>query len=156
MKILALVFGFLIVFGPGPFQAPALAAKGEKGAETDDGKTPDEKDTVRMPYLVAPVSVDGRLSHYIFVTYRLRTVRPNMGDRIVLVSRYIEDAYLRFIHAERLSIEDRRDTPDLEALKPRLIAAANEALGEEVITDILIDLIERPYDPSLGLPPPGN
>ncbi|MEM8785346.1 MAG: hypothetical protein AAGF19_05795 [Pseudomonadota bacterium] len=133
-----------------PIKAAGGKSDGNSAGEAEAADLdPSQRFTVRMPYLVAPVYQNGKLQHSIFITYRLKTARPGMGEQMLLQSRYLEDAFLRVVHDMHMEIPHQLAAPPLGDLKGDIVAAANRVLGQDIVVEMLIDDVERPYDPAL-------
>ena len=90
----------------------------------------DSEKLVELPMLVAPVSVDGRLYHYAY----MRVILKAKDGKVAWTAReekvpFILDALLRETHKASIALNNDPDQIDGDALKARLLAAANELMG---------------------------
>lgn len=107
------------------WQAAAFAAK------------PQEPGTnVEMPYLMAPMTVDGKLVAYAYISSQIIAVSPNAAVEIRLRVPYIQDAFVRDVNARPVARTDDPQTVDREALMARLLADAKREAGADKVAGI--------------------
>jgi hypothetical protein len=94
--------------------------------------------SVEMPYLIAPVTVDGKLVAYAYVSSRIIASTPPAAIDVRGHTPFIQDAYVRDVNAS--SIADASDPPvvDRAALAKRLLADAKRILGATKVTAVQI------------------
>ena len=140
--VLALVL-FMVSFVSGP----ALA--GEKAG--------DPGTNVEMPFLIAPLSVDGKLFSYAYISTKVvttsRTASLEVRDKIP----FIQDAFVRDVNATPVGMAGDPKTVDRAALVARLSGAVKRIVGATkiaavVIIQIQISLLHPIETPSQGAP----
>jgi hypothetical protein len=113
---------------------PALAASAEP-APTE--ASADTEKMVELPMLVAPVTVNGRLYHYAYMRILLKakdgkTAWTAREEKVP----FILDALLRETHRASIALDNDPDQIDGDALKARLLAAANALIGEGSFVEV--------------------
>src|SRR5581483_11650528 len=88
---------------------PAFAAKQQEPGTNVD-----------MPYLMAPMTVDGKLVAYAYISSQIVAVSPNAAVEIRLRVPYIQDAFVRDVNARPVGKPDDPQTVDRDALMARL------------------------------------
>jgi len=141
MRMISLILPLLLL------AAPAEAGDGKKSGKGDgpanrvyaawsldkpdeaDIAPPDDGRGVEVPNLVVPVTRDGRLETYVFVSVRLH-VAPGVDPwRVRGRAHYIRDAMVRAAHRDSLAgAETAFDRGKAESVWR---AAANDAFGED-------------------------
>ena len=107
--------------------------------------------TVELPLLVAPVTVDGKLYHYAYMRVVLETSSGGVVAKAYDKVPFILDAMLRETH--RASIVRGSDPKEIdgEALKKRLLDVANGVMGAGSFVNLTFrDTIQtdgEPVDP---------
>jgi len=110
---------------------PAFAAK------------PQEPGTnVDMPYLMAPMTVDGKLVAYAYISSQIIAVSPNAAVEIRLKVPFIQDAFVRDVNARPVTRTDDPQTVDRAALMARLLADAKREAGADKVAGIRFTAIQ--------------
>ncbi len=107
------------------WQAAAFAAKQQEPGTN-----------VEMPYLMAPMTVDGKLVAYAYISSQIIAVSPNAAVEIRLRVPYIQDAFVRDVNARPVARTDDPQTVDREALMARLLADAKREAGADKVAGI--------------------
>lgn len=94
--------------------------------------------SVEMPYLIAPVIVDGGLYANAYVTSKIDAVSP--GATIVVRDKlpFIQDAYVRDVNATPIGTASDPKVVDVLALAARLTADAKRIVGSSLIDSVEI------------------
>jgi hypothetical protein len=94
--------------------------------------------SVEMPYLIAPVIVDGQLYANAYVSTKI--VAPNTAATIVVRDRlpFIQDAFVRDVNAAPIGKADDPKTVDTPALTARLLSDAKRIVGPAYVDSITI------------------
>jgi flagellar basal body-associated protein FliL len=146
---------------------PAMA-KSDPAPEADehaasDGPDEDDPDYIppsstNMPMLLLPVVIKGRMSHYVFISYRLVVNNELQVDAVNQKIAWIHDASMRKLYKEDFSNPENRDRPDIPKLKAMLKKVANEILHEQLVKDVFFygfrSELEPPPDPRAETAPP--
>ena len=116
---------FAVFFALGLAARPALAADGAKTAD----KPAKPGTSVDMPILVAPMSVDGRLIAYAYISSTVVTASAAAAIDVRSKTPFIQDAFIRDVNGA--SIVDPKDTSkvDRPALQARLLEDVRKAVG---------------------------
>ena len=104
--------------------APALAAEPEPGT------------TVEMPILIAPMSVDGRLGGYAYVSSMIVATSPNAAIDVRAKTPFIQDAYVRDVNGATIVKAKDGTAVDTDGLIARLLADARRIVGEKKIAGV--------------------
>jgi len=98
--------------------------------------------SVEMPYLIAPVVVDGRLDSNAYISSRVIASSP--AAEIVVRGKFafIQDAYVRDVNATPIGKADDPATVDVPALTARLLADAKRVAGAKLVSSIEIVRIQ--------------
>jgi hypothetical protein len=98
--------------------------------------------SVEMPYLIAPVTVDGKLVSYAYVSSRVIATTPPAAIDVRGDTPFIQDAYVRDVNAS--SIADESDPPvvDHAVLAKRLLADARRIVGVNKVSAVQIIQIQ--------------
>lgn len=112
-----------------------LLASGQAGsapAEREPGST------VEMPYLIAPVIVDGALYANAYVSSQIIATSP--AATIVVRDKlpFIQDAFVRDVNAVPIGKSTDPKTVDVPALTNRLMVDARRIVGPGLIDSIQI------------------
>ncbi|HVZ91674.1 MAG TPA: hypothetical protein VG843_08490 [Rhizomicrobium sp.] len=97
--------------------AVSAAAAGEPGTH------------VEMPFLIAPVAVDGALDGYVYINSKLVASTPAASVEIREKLAFIQDAFVRDVNAAPVGSADDPRTVDKPALAKRLVADARHIVG---------------------------
>src|SRR5215469_9008543 len=98
--------------------------------------------SVEMPYLIAPVTVDGKLVSYAYVSSRIIASTPSAAIDVRDKTPFIQDAYVRDVNAA--PIADASDPPvvDRDALVKRMLADAKRMAGSDKVSEVQIIQIQ--------------
>ncbi len=103
--------------------APASAADAPKP------KPPEPGTSVEMPYLIAPVVVDGKLTGNAYISNKVIATSPAAAIDIRNQTPFIEDAFVRDVNARPIGKDTDPGTVDQPALQIRLLADARRIIG---------------------------
>jgi len=111
--------------------APALATAGS-AVEREPGST------VEMPYLIAPVVIDGELYANAYVSSQI--IATSAAATILVRDKlpFIQDAFVRDVNASPIGKAADPATVDVPALTARLMADARRIVGPGFIDSIQI------------------
>jgi hypothetical protein len=129
MRIIGISTLSLVAFlagGAGAASTPKLAAEREPGS------------TVEMPYLIAPVVIDGELFANAYVSSQIIATSP--AATIVVRDKlpFIQDAFVRDVNATPIGEVSDPQTVDVPALALRLLADARRIVGPGLVDSIQI------------------
>ena len=98
--------------------------------------------SVEMPYLIAPVTIDGKLVSYAYISSRIIAVTPAAAMDVRAKLPFVQDAYVRDVNA--MSVADQSDPPvvDRPALIKRLLEDARRVIGAGKVDEIQIIQIQ--------------
>jgi hypothetical protein len=118
-----------------------LAAKPLCAADAPKPK-PEPGTSVEMPYLIAPVIVDGKLVANAYVSNKVIATSPAHAIDIRDKLPFIEDAFVRDVNAKPIGKESDPATVDEAALQVRLLADARRIIGASAVADVKIIRIQ--------------
>ena len=112
--------------------SPAAFAGAQPASEREPGST------VEMPYLIAPVVIDGELYANAYVSSQI--ICTSAAATIVVRDKlpFIQDAWVRDVNAIPIGKASDPKTVDVPALANRLIAEARRIVGPGLIDSIQI------------------
>ena len=92
--------------------------------------------SIDMPILVAPVTVDGELHRYVYLSIALKLT--DVSKRSMMLERvpYLQDAFLREVHGPSIAHDNDPSIVDEVALKSRLMRVGESIVGAGVIKEI--------------------
>jgi hypothetical protein len=121
-----------------------LVISGAEGFAASGPKEPPHAPgtSVEMPYLIAPLTIDGKLVSYAYVSSRIIASTPSTAIDVRGMTPFIQDAYVRDVNAE--SIGDNSDPPvvDPKALVNRLLGDARRIVGAAKVGSVEIIQIQ--------------
>ncbi|MBI3675267.1 MAG: hypothetical protein HY243_01450 [Proteobacteria bacterium] len=92
--------------------------------------------SVEMPYLIAPVIVNDRLTAYAYVSSKIVATSPANAIEVRAKLAFIQDAFVRDVNARPIGKPDDPATVDTESLKARLLADAKRIVGAAKVLTI--------------------
>jgi hypothetical protein len=114
---------------------------------------------VEMPFLIAPMSVDGKLKGYAYISSKLTTSSPAASVEVREKLAFILDAFVRDVNAAPIAKPDAPTEVDRAALASRLVGDARRIVGNAKVVAITFTQIQfSPLHPKPatddGVPPP--
>ena len=135
MRPLAALFALLAALAAAE---PALAQQ----------KPGDPGTNVEMPFLIAPLSVDGRLYGYAYISLKVVTATQSAALDVRDKVAFVQDAFVRDVNASSIGKAGDPKTVDQPALVARLLADTRRVIGAAKIVNIeLIDVQISPIRP---------
>jgi hypothetical protein len=123
---------------------PALGA----GESEANSKRPEPGVTVEMPFLIAPVSVDGKLQGYAYISSKM--VCSSSGAAILVRQKlaFIQDSFVREVNGKAIGTATDPKVVDKVQLNLRLSAAARRIVGDnKVVAMYFVDVKYNPLRP---------
>ena len=105
-------------------------------AETDPG-------FIIIAGLTAPVSLERALDHYVLIDIRLEIIDEDRVTKVAQILPRIRSEIMRELHRNSGARADGVASIDLMRLKASAVAAANHALGENLVRRVLIISVLR-------------
>ncbi len=107
------------------------------------GKKAEEPGThVEMPFLIAPMSVDGKLTGYSYISSKLVSASPSASVEIRDKLAFIQDAFVRDVNAAPIGKNSDPQSVDTALLAQRLIADARRVVGQAKVVAITFKQIQ--------------
>jgi hypothetical protein len=91
---------------------------------------------VQMPFLIAPMCIDGRLQGYSYITSKLVASTPSASVEIREKLPFIQDAFVRDVNAAPTGKAQDPLAIDTAALTARLVADARRIVGNTRVVTI--------------------
>jgi hypothetical protein len=113
---------------------PAIAGGG--GAPKKDEHGGPDIPTLKMPRLVAPVMVKGEMVRYVHLDVTLVLLREDDKKRVYDKVPYIQDAFLRDVHATTVLKSEETEELDRAGLRARLLAIVARVAGTSAVKDV--------------------
>jgi hypothetical protein len=133
----------LLAFSGGPVLA------GEKAG--------DPGTNVEMPFLIAPMCVDGKLTGYAYISSKVVTSSRDASLDVRNKIPFIQDAFVRDVNATPITKATDPKTVDNAALIVRLTADVKRIVGEAKISTVVIIQVQiaelRPNQALVAAPP---
>jgi hypothetical protein len=135
--------------GMRPILLAALCLTLAAPAMADSQKPKQEPGThVQMPFLIAPMSVDGRLRGYSYITSKLVASTPSASVEIREKLAFIQDAFVRDVNAAPIGKANDPLTVDTAVLTARLVSDARRIVGStKVVTITFLQIRFAPLHP---------
>ncbi len=100
---------------------------------------------VMMPTLVAPIAVKGRVRNYVYLNVQVFGETATDAEKLRLRIPYIQDAFIREVHRESITVGENPEQIDGTALLKRLEARAREAAGGAAVKSVTFtDFADQP------------
>lgn len=123
--------------------SPAWAAGEEEGKKTELGTT------VEMPFLIAPMSLDGKLQGYAYISSKMVC---SSQDAAILVRQklgFIQDSFVREVNGKPIALSTDPKAVDKVQLNARLIGQARRIVGDnKVVSMLFVDIKFNALRPS--------
>lgn len=94
--------------------------------------------TISMPALVTPVVVNGELDHYVFLSVTLELTSDEHKNLMLEKIPYLQDAYLREVHATTVALDNNPALIDEEGLRGRLMRVSATVVGPDIVKAITL------------------
>lgn len=118
---------------------PTMAASkpkdthGSDELNTGDGEDEIPENSIVMPMLLVPAIVDGRKSHYIFVSYRLVVENQLQVDRVNQRVAWLHDAIMRDVFKSNPISKENPNRVDRAVLEHRIKDICTHLLGDDIV-----------------------
>lgn len=132
-RLLSVVISMALL-GAGPAMAGSSSApkKDEHGGPASTSDIP----SLKMPRLVAPVMIKGEMVRYVHLDVTLLLVREDDRKRVYDRVPYIQDAFLRDVHATTVLKSEETEELDQAGLRARLLAIIARVAGASAVKDV--------------------
>ena len=128
---------------------PAPAAGAKAGAPGTN---------VEMPFLMAPMSKDGKLLGYTYITSKLVASSQSAAIDVREKLAFIQDAFVRDVNGDPIGKADDPTAVDTDVLNDRLVAAARQIVGYNRVVRMVFVAVQfaplHPGDSTSNLAPP--
>jgi hypothetical protein len=126
-----------------------LAVLALPAAAAEPAKRPEPGTTVEMPFLIAPMSQDGKLLGYAYITSKLVCSSPSACIDVREKLAFIQDANVRDVNAHPIATANDPTAVDHDLLNAHLTANAKRIVGDsKVVNMVFIDVKYAPLRPS--------
>ncbi|HEY7973616.1 MAG TPA: hypothetical protein VID96_11845 [Xanthobacteraceae bacterium] len=119
------------------FAIAAILAVFSAGSASSAEKSGDPGTNVEMPFLIAPMSKDGKLLGYSYISSRLVATSQSAALEIRDKIAFIQDAFVRDVNATPVATPANATTVDMAALSARLVADARRVVGAAKVSRIV-------------------
>ena len=100
-------------------------------------KAGDPGTNVEMPFLIAPMSKDGKLLGYAYINSKLVASSQSAALEIRDKIAFIQDAFVRDVNAEPVSTDANPTEVDTRVLAERLVADARRVVGASKVVRVI-------------------
>jgi len=97
---------------------------------------------VQMPFLIAPMSADGKLLGYAYISSKLVASTPSASVEIRDKLAFIQDAFVRDVNAQPINKANDPTAVDNAILGARLVADAKRIVGATKVVSITFTQIQ--------------
>ena len=115
---------------------------------------------VEMPYLIAPMSQDGRLLGYSYISSKMVASSQSAAIAIRDKLAFIQDAFVRDVNAQPIGQSGNPTVVDSTLLNGRLVADARRIVGGDKVAGMVFMSIKftplHPGDTTLDTVPPSE
>jgi hypothetical protein len=145
-RLILFVFAFFLAY-------PAWA----NGPAKKEGK-PDPGNTMKMPFLVVPMSDNGTLLGHTYISTKIICASPAACLKVNAKLAYVQDGFVRDVYSKPISLPGNPKEVDKEALCLRLTAVARRIVGADLVKGM--EVLEakfatlHPSDSTPAVPPP--
>lgn len=101
-------------------------------------KAGDPGTNVEMPFLIAPLTTDGKLTSYAYISSRVVTTSRNVALDVRGKIPFIQDAFVRDVNSVPVGHTDDVKAIDRAALGVRLGADVRRIIGADKIAAVII------------------
>ncbi|HEX3674518.1 MAG TPA: hypothetical protein VHU87_09620 [Rhizomicrobium sp.] len=115
-----------------------LGIASASAADAPKPKAPEPGTSVEMPYLIAPMIVDGKLTGNAYVSNKVIATSPAAASDIRNLTPFIQDAFVRDVNAKPIGKDSDPATVDQAGLQVRLLADARRIVGAGKVADLKI------------------
>ena len=98
--------------------------------------------SVEMPYLIAPVTVSGKLVSYAYISSRIIARTPSAAIDVRDKTPFIQDAYVRDVNGAPIADDSDSPVVDRAALIKRMFADAKRVMGGDKVSGVQIIQIQ--------------
>jgi hypothetical protein len=98
--------------------------------------------TVEMPFLIAPVSVDGKLFGYAYISGKIIASSPSAAVGIRNKTPFLQDGFIRDVNGAPIGTAADATKVDQPALIARLLADAKRIAGPNNVVSYAITQIQ--------------
>lgn len=134
-RVLCAMLAAALMLGGAPGHGVSAYASGKSGGEAD-GKHVDSNLTIAG--IVAPVTREGKLVNYIFLTLQLEFMPGVSQEKLRANAHVMRDAILIALHQTDVSAADSATRVDDKRANAVILAAVNESLGAQLIRSVQI------------------
>jgi hypothetical protein len=121
------------------------AARAGEPAKAD---APKPGTSVEMPILVAPLSVDGKLMAYAYISSTIVATSSAAAIAIRSKTPFIQDAFIRDVNGQPIGRKDAPGKLDPDGLKARFLADVRRVMGAGKAADLVFTQIQMtPFQP---------
>lgn len=117
----------------------------------EPGYVPDH--STNMPMLLVPAKVNGRMSHYIFVSYRLVMHNELQVDTVNQKIAWLHDAFVREVFKTSPSDPKNANHIDKARVEERFKEIANEMLHGDIVQSVYFIETKSENEPVYSDPP---
>lgn len=141
-KLVIFAFGFLIFLGAGAFSISLILENFETLSE-EGIQFEKTVGYVRLDGLAAPVPRRKRFDYYLYLDVKIEVADDGDVNRVQGEIPLLRDAALRELHKGSIMRKDGVLGVDLRAMKQRLVTSMNTALGEPLVSKVLISKLVK-------------
>lgn len=127
-----------------PFVSALLVALAATCSNVSAGAAPvrEPGTSVEMPYLIAPVVVDGELTANAYISSKIQAVSPAATIIVRAKLPFIQDAFIRDVNAAPIGKTSDPATVDAPALAARLLKDVKQIVGPAQVDSVQIIRIQ--------------
>lgn len=112
------------------------------GSAAFAGKAPEPGTSVEMPYVIAPITIDDKLTAYAYISTKIVATSPSAAIDIRMKTPFIQDAFVRDVNALPVGASLDATKVDSPALAARLLKDTRRIMGQGKVASIAITQIQ--------------
>lgn len=141
-KVVVFTIAFLVLLAAGAFSISLILENFEELAE-EGIQFEKTVGYVRLDGLAAPVPRKKRFDYYLYVDLKLEVLDDGNVKHVQSYIPILRDAAMRELHRSSLLRTDGVLGVDLRGMKKRLLKSMNDALGEQLLSKVLISKLVK-------------
>ena len=141
-KLVIFSFAFLIILAAGAFSI-SLILENFETLSVEGIQFEKTAGYVRLDGLAAPVPRRKKFDYYLYIDVKIEVVDDGEVKRVQSELPILRDAALRELHKGSVMRTDGVLGVDLRAMKKRLVESLNAALGEPLVSRVLISKLVK-------------
>ena len=144
-KLLPILVGIVVLVGAGAGYFLFFAGSRPAAAEQDRPAAPPTPPVyVEFNPILLPIVGDGRVEQQVNIVFALEVANQEAANRAIAMAPRLNDAFLQALYGTLHRRDVMRDgVLNLAVVKRRLIEESNRILGQGVVRDVLVQMVNQ-------------